>query len=134
LDTRFAAMMRRAGFESSPKEEKKKLIKDRPGLKAVDPETLKQIASETVEHSGFQLRKKQMMLAVLDEYLSGKTLPQVSKELSVAKATVSLHLNTLEEITGCEILRRPNRPEKRLGDVVEDNGEQRLKRGSIRGF
>jgi integrase len=134
LDTRFARMMREAGFDTGSNEEKKKQIKSRPGLKQVDPETLIEFATDAVEHAGYQLRKKKVMLDVLRSYASGKSLPEVSKELGVAKGTVSLHLNTLEEITGCEVLRRPKRPEQTLGHVVEDNGDQRLKRGSVRGW
>jgi hypothetical protein len=43
-------------------------------------------------------------------------------------------LNALEEITGCEVLRRPNRPEPSLGSIVVENADQRLKRGSVRGW
>ncbi len=134
LDTRFSAMMRQAGFDSGAGGEKKKLIRDRPGLKTADRGTIISIAAEAVEQAGYQLRKKRVMLEVLSLYLSGKTLPEVSKALGVAKATVSLHLNALEEITGYEVLRRPKRAGKRLGGIVEDNGGQRLKRGSIRGW
>jgi hypothetical protein len=127
-------MMRDAGFNTGTGEEKKKRIRVRPGLKRVDVETLRDTAKEAIEHSGYQDRKKRVMLEVLKAYSSGKSLPQVVKDLKVAKGTVSLYLNTIEEITGCEVLRRPNRFANTLGSVVEENGEQRLKRGSVRGW
>lgn len=134
LDTLFDRMMREAGFETGPVGEKKKRIKERPGLKRVDDETLKATATEAVEESGYQLRKKRVMLDVLNAYLAGQALPQVAKKLGVSKGIVSLHLNALEEITGCEVLRRPNRPEPSLGSIVVENADQRLKRGSVRGW
>jgi integrase len=133
LDTRFKQMMRKAGFAQAPDKPKIKSIKERPNLKKVDDETLIEKAEQAISTKGYQQRKVNVMRKVLTLYLSGKSLPTIAAELNVGKGTVSLHLNTLEEITGCMVLRR-NQPSGELGTIVEESDDQRLKRGSVVGW
>jgi integrase len=133
LDTRFKQMMRKAGFAQAPDKPKKKSIKERPDLKQVDDESLMEKAEHAMSINQYQQRKTNVMRQVLALYLSGKSLPQISQDLNVSKGTVSLHLNTLEEITGCVVLRRKQQTGE-LGTLVEDSNDQRLKRGSVIGW
>jgi integrase len=133
LDTRFNTMMRNAGFLPESVRPKKKSIKDRPELKRVDNATLREKAGQAIASQQYQQRKAELMLRVLNQYLDGKSLPAISQELSISKGTVSGHLNALEELTGCEVLRRPKRAGK-FGARVAECEDQRLKRGSIRGW
>lgn len=76
------------------------------------------------------------MLELLDAYLEGATLPDTAKRLKVSKSTVSLHLNTLEELCHCAIFRqRGPEPVEGASEVLEKSvGGERLKRGSRYGW
>ncbi len=132
LNTRFMQMMRRAGFTTPPKA-KNKATKVHPNLQQVDKETLLERAEIAMAGKNYQQRKVNIMRQALALYTSGMSLPQVSEELQVSKSTVSLHLNTLEEITGNCILRRPTQTGDLGATVITAEG-QRLKRGSLIGW
>jgi integrase len=132
LDKRFKGILRAAGFAK----DLDKAASSRPPLPKLSPEDTRKRAVAALDGSGFQDRKKEKMLAVLDAYLEGATLPDIAKDLKVSKSTVSLHLNTLEELCRCAIFRhRGPSPVTGATEVLETSeGGDRLKRGSRYGW
>ncbi|MCC5847843.1 MAG: tyrosine-type recombinase/integrase [Verrucomicrobia bacterium] len=131
LNTRFKAMMADAGFVLDSKASKA----GRPPLPRLTPEETRKKAERALELSNFQSRKKEKMRKVLDAYLEGKTLPEIAKRMKISKSTVSLHLNTMEEICHCAIYRHrgPTASDDAIQTLAAPS-EDRLKRGSKYGW
>ncbi len=132
LNKRFKNILRAAGFANDTD----KAVSSRPPLPKLSPEDTRKRAVAALDGSGFQDRKKEKMLAVLDAYIEGATLPEIASKLRVSKGTVSLHLNTLEELCRCAIFRhRGPAPAEGATEVLETSeGGDRLKRGSRYGW
>jgi len=132
LDKRFKDILRAAGFAK----DMDKAVSSRPPLPKLTAAETRKRAVTAMEGSGFQDRKKEKMLAVLDAYLEGAALPNISKMLKISKSTVSLYLNTLEELCRCAIFRqRGPAPIQAATEVLETSeGGDRLKRGSRYGW
>jgi integrase len=132
LNKRFKNILRAAGFANDTD----KAVSSRPPLPKLSPEDTRKRAVAALDGSGFQDRKKKKMLAVLNAYLDGATLPEIASKLRVSKGTVSLHLNTLEELCRCAIFRHrgPASAEGATEVLETSEGGDRLKRGSRYGW
>lgn len=116
LSRRLKAVLKLAGFDAG-KEPDTECRTD-----GYDPADLRAVAERV--YSGDQLGK---VLAVLDVYLSGKSVRETAVEIGAAQSTVSLYLNTLEKEAGIRFIRGKRR--EAGGRKTEDSGQPR--RGEI---
>jgi integrase len=132
LDRRFKDIMRAAGFAKDVD----RPVASRPDLPRLSVADTRKRMEMALDGSGFQDRKKEKMRAVLEAYLRDLTLPEIAKELKISKSTVSLYLNTLEELCRCAIFRDrgPAQVEDSKEVLAKDQRGGRLKRGSRYGW
>lgn len=141
LNRRFRVIMARAGFVDADTAEsiaRGESEKPKPALPQLPPNEVRLRGMEMIANRDMSPRKREHMKDIFTAYLDGKGLPTVARELGVSKSTVSLHLNEIEQAIGAAIVRRPSLvplPEVIRGPLNAENGtEQRLKRGSLRGW
>jgi len=141
LDRRLRPILARAGFVDGAEVNATEADQDekpKPVLPVLSLDKLRRRGLEAVAGADMIEAKRERMKAVFTAYLDGKGLPTIARELGVSKSTVSLHLNDVEGMIGAAVLRRPIPPPApgvTRGPLRAENGdEQRLKRGSLRGW
>lgn len=133
VDSHFRRMLRQAGFIQSEKQRVE--IENR--LPQLPKAELMEKGLAYIEAQPFQQRKAEGMKKAFLAYLEGQTLPAIAKQQKVARSTVSLHLNTVEQGIGVEVLRRrglQDAPEKVQGVTATPQQGQRKNRASVRGW
>jgi integrase len=134
LQKRFNQIMQNAGFDVSRNPDAKTIT--RADIPLLSREETNQRVETALKENGFQERKKLNMIAVYHAYADGQSVKQVAKALGKSVSTVSIHLNSLEEMTGCAIFRGGNRKPTN-GEAVavrSEDQEGRVRRASVKGW
>jgi integrase len=140
LDRRLRLILGRAGFVDAERGGKTMNgdAEGKPGLLKLPPDEVRRRGLEAIAAGEMIDAKRERMKAIFSAYMDRKGLPTIARELGLSKSTVSLHLNEIEDRTGVAVLRRHSPrvvPAVIRGLLNQENGtDQRLKRGSIRGW
>ncbi len=134
-------ILARAGFVDAKMAERIKATEKpdpRAALPELPPDQLRSRGLKAINAGEMLEAKRERMKAIFMAYIGGKKLPIIARELGVSKGTVSLHLHEIEDMIGAAVLRRQLRkpiPSVIRGTIQAEKGkEQRLYRGSIRGW
>lgn len=134
VTSRFSRIMERAGIPVRRDSDSKPII--RADIPRLSRQKTDDKVREVLAASHFQLRKKRNMQALYTAYADGQSVKDVARDSKVSVSTVSKHLNDLEKLTRCVILRGGSRQAegKAAPKVRPGNQNRGAARASTKGW
>lgn len=141
LNWRLRDILSKAGFvdaDTAERADDQKKHPPKPSLPVMSVEEVRRQGLAWINGAKMTEGKRGRLRAVFEGYMGGKFMPQIARELSVSKGTVSGHISEIEAAINAAVVRRQERPPVpaviRGMTQAKKGKEQRSRRGNIKGW